>query len=100
MVDSASKSMALAGVTADDIALVVPHQANTRIIDGLVRALKLPAHITVARDIVTTGNTSAASVPLALSSLVASGEAESGGLALLLAFGAGLTYAGQVVRIP
>jgi len=96
----ARRACELAGVSLDELSAFVPHQANTRIIDGLVRALKLPAHITVARDIVTTGNTSAASVPLALSSLVASGEAESGGLALLLAFGAGLTYAGQVVRIP
>jgi len=78
----------------------VPHQANVRIIDALARSLKLPDHVVVARDIATTGNTSAASVPLALSSLVSAGEVSSGDLALLLAFGAGLTYAGQVVRIP
>ena len=87
-------------VCVDDLAAFVPHQANQRIIDAMVRALKLPSSVVVARDIATTGNTSAASVPLALSSLVTSGEVESGGLALLLAFGAGLTYAGQVVRIP
>jgi 3-oxoacyl-[acyl-carrier-protein] synthase III len=90
----------LAGVSLDELSAFVPHQANQRIVDAMVRALKLPAHVVVARDIATTGNTSAASVPLALSSLVTSGEVESGGLALLLAFGAGLTYAGQVVRIP
>jgi 3-oxoacyl-[acyl-carrier-protein] synthase-3 len=90
----------LAGVSLDDLSAFVPHQANQRIIDALVRALELPSSVVVARDIATTGNTSAASVPLALSALVNSGEAESGGLALLLAFGAGLTYAGQVIRIP
>jgi 3-oxoacyl-[acyl-carrier-protein] synthase-3 len=84
----------------DELSAFVPHQANQRIVDAMVRALKLPTHVVVARDIATTGNTSAASVPLALSSLVTSGEVESGGLALLLAFGAGLTFAGQVVRIP
>jgi 3-oxoacyl-[acyl-carrier-protein] synthase-3 len=90
----------LAGVALDDLSAFVPHQANQRIVDAMVRALKLPSSVVVARDIATTGNTSAASVPLALSSLVTSGEVESGGLALLLAFGAGLTYAGQVIRIP
>ena len=90
----------LAGVGLDDLGAFVPHQANQRIVDAMVRALKLPSSIVVARDIATTGNTSAASVPLALSRLVTSGEVESGGLALLLAFGAGLTYAGQVIRIP
>jgi 3-oxoacyl-[acyl-carrier-protein] synthase III len=96
----ALSACALAGVSLDELSAFVPHQANQRIVDAMVRALKLPAHVVVARDIATTGNTSAASVPLALSSLVTSGEVESGGLALLLAFGAGLTYAGQVVRIP
>lgn len=96
----ALRACELAGVTLDDLAAFVPHQANQRIVDAMVRALKLPSQVVVARDIATTGNTSAASVPLALSRLVGSGEVASGGLALLLAFGAGLTYAGQVVRIP
>jgi 3-oxoacyl-[acyl-carrier-protein] synthase-3 len=96
----ARRACALAGIGIDDLAAFVPHQANLRIIDALVRALKLPDHVVVARDIATTGNTSAASVPLALSSLVSSGAVESGGHVLLLAFGAGLTYAGQVIRIP
>lgn len=100
MAPVALRACELAGVSLDDLDAFVPHQANQRIVDAMVRALKLPSHIKVARDIATTGNTSAASVPLALSSLVTSGEVESGGLALLLAFGAGLTYAGQVVRIP
>jgi 3-oxoacyl-[acyl-carrier-protein] synthase III len=96
----AHRACDFAGVSLDDLSAFVPHQANQRIVDAMVRSLKLPQHVVVARDIATTGNTSAASVPLALSSLVTSGEVESGGLALLLAFGAGLTYAGQVVRLP
>ena len=96
----ARRACELAGVDLADIRAFVPHQANVRIVDGLARALKLPDHVVIARDIATTGNTSAASVPLALSALVNTGQVDSGDLALLLAFGAGLTYAGQVVRIP
>ncbi|MDQ1685890.1 MAG: 3-oxoacyl-[acyl-carrier-protein] synthase [Frankiaceae bacterium] len=96
----AHRACELAGVELADIRAFVPHQANNRIVDALARALKLPDHVVVARDIATTGNTSAASVPLAFASLVNTGEVSSGDLALLLAFGAGLTYAGQVVRIP
>jgi 3-oxoacyl-[acyl-carrier-protein] synthase-3 len=100
MAPVALRACELAGVSLGDLDAFVPHQANERIVDAMVRALKLPSQVVVARDIATTGNTSAASVPLALSSLVTTGAVESGGLALLLAFGAGLTYAGQVVRIP
>jgi 3-oxoacyl-[acyl-carrier-protein] synthase-3 len=82
------------------LAAFVPHQANLRIIDSLVRALKLPDTCVVARDVVEVGNTSAASIPLALARLVESGEVPSGAPALLLGFGAGLTYAGQVVLMP
>jgi 3-oxoacyl-[acyl-carrier-protein] synthase III len=96
----ARRACELAGVGVADIRAFVPHQANARIVDALARALKLPEHVVVAHDIATTGNTSAASVPLALSSLVNTGAVERGDLALLLAFGAGLTYAGQVVRVP
>lgn len=96
----ARRACELAGITTDDLAAFVPHQANTRIVDALTRALRLPASVVVAHDIAETGNTSAASVPLALSQLIAGGEVKTGDLALLLAFGAGLTYAGQVIRIP
>jgi 3-oxoacyl-[acyl-carrier-protein] synthase-3 len=88
-----------AGITVDDVDALVLHQANARIVDAVVRALGRPRAV-VANDIEHTGNTSAASVPLALSRVVADGAVASGDLALLLAFGAGLTYAGQVVRIP
>jgi 3-oxoacyl-[acyl-carrier-protein] synthase-3 len=89
-----------AGVEIGDLAAVVPHQANLRITDSLVRALKLPGHIVVARDVIDSGNTSAASIPLALSRLLEAGEVRRGDQVLLLGFGAGLTAAGQVVRCP
>jgi 3-oxoacyl-[acyl-carrier-protein] synthase-3 len=96
----ARRAVDLAGIEMGDLAAFVPHQANLRIVDALVRALKLPDTVVVARDIADTGNTSAASVPLALARLVATGDVQSGDHALLLAFGAGLTYAGQVIRVP
>ena len=78
----------------------MPHQANLRRVDGLVESLELPAHVPVARDIRETGNTSAASVPLAMERMLESGEAKSGETALLIGFGAGLVYAAQVVVLP
>jgi len=89
-----------AGITLDDLDVFVPHQANMRIIDAMARAMKLPAHVRIARDIADQGNTSAASVPLALERMIEEGEARSGDTALLIAFGAGLSYAAQVVRVP
>ena len=88
------------GVSVDDLDLFVPHQANMRIIDAMARSIKLPEHVKVARDIAEQGNASAASIPLALDQMIADGEAKSGDLALLIAFGAGLAYAAQVVRVP
>jgi 3-oxoacyl-[acyl-carrier-protein] synthase-3 len=89
-----------AGVQLDELGAIVLHQANLRIVDSIVRALKLPSSVVVSRDIVDTGNTSAASVPLALCALAESGEVAPGAPVLLLAFGAGLTVAGQVVLMP
>lgn len=100
MVDVCYRALAAAGLTAADIQLFVPHQANNRITDALVRGLKFPDNVVVARDIVTTGNTSAASIPLALDGLVKDGVAKSGDLALMVGFGAGLAYAAQVIRVP
>ena len=88
-----------AGVTPSELAAFVPHQANARIIDGIVKRLNIPDAI-IAKDIVESGNTSAASVPLALSKLVERREVPSGAPVLLFGFGGGLTYAGQVVRCP
>jgi 3-oxoacyl-[acyl-carrier-protein] synthase-3 len=88
-----------AGVALDDIAAFVPHQANLRIIDALARRIGLPNAI-IARDIVTSGNTSAATIPIALSRMVEAGEIPSGAPVLVLGFGSGLSYAGQVVLAP
>jgi 3-oxoacyl-[acyl-carrier-protein] synthase III len=89
-----------AGISADELDCFVPHQANMRIIDAMARAMKLPDTVRIARDIAEQGNTSAASIPLALDRMLDEGEARSGDLALLVAFGAGLTYAAQVVVVP
>jgi 3-oxoacyl-[acyl-carrier-protein] synthase III len=89
-----------AGIEPSDLAAFVPHQANTRIIDGIVKRLGLGPHVVVAKDLIESGNTSAASVPLALSKLVERREVPSGAPVLLFGFGGGLTYAGQVVRCP
>jgi 3-oxoacyl-[acyl-carrier-protein] synthase-3 len=88
-----------AGVAPEEIAAFVSHQANTRIIDGLAKRIGLPNAI-VVKDIVESGNTSAASVPLALSKMVERREVPAGAPVLLFGFGGGLTYAGQVVRCP
>ena len=73
---------------------------NVRIIDAMAKQMKLPERVVIARDIVDTANTSAASVPLAAERLVREGQAKSGDLALQIGFGAGLAYAAQVVEIP
>lgn len=88
-----------AGVEPHELAAFVPHQANLRIIDLLAKKLGA-ANAVVARDIVTAGNTSAASIPLALSRMVGRGDIPSGAPVLIVGFGAGLTYAAQVVLAP
>jgi len=88
-----------AGIDPSELAAFVPHQANLRIIDLIAKKIGAENAV-VARDIVTSGNTSAASVPLALSRMVEHGEIPSGGPVLLLGFGSGLAYAGQVVLAP
>ncbi len=89
-----------AGVVADDLDALIPHQANGRISDAIARALKVKDSCAMATDIRNQGNTSAASVPLAMEELLRTGKAQPGGLALLVAFGAGMSYAAQVVRLP
>ncbi|MCW2781587.1 MAG: ketoacyl-ACP synthase [Marmoricola sp.] len=100
MAKVAMETLDRSGITVDDLDVFVPHQANMRITDAMARSMKLPEHVTIARDIAHQGNSSAASVPLALRQLVLDGEAKSGDIALLIAFGAGLTYAAQVIRVP
>ncbi|MFL6002397.1 MAG: beta-ketoacyl-ACP synthase III [Nocardioides sp.] len=100
MAKIAEETLTRTGISVDDLDVFVPHQANMRITDAMVRSMKLPERVVVARDIAHQGNSSAASVPLALRQLVLDGEARSGDLALLIAFGAGLSYAAQVIRVP
>jgi beta-ketoacyl ACP synthase len=89
-----------AELTTDDMDAMIPHQANGRIIEIMARVLKLPEHCALANDIEETGNTSAASIPLAMEALLRKGESKPGDTALLIAFGAGLSYAAQVVTLP
>lgn len=96
----AREACARAGLSLSDLAGVVTHQANLRIIDAVVGQLGLPDSVVIARDVVDAGNTSAASVPLALSKLVERGELRTGAPVLLLAFGGGLSWAGQVIDCP
>jgi len=100
MVKVAKEALEVAGIKAEDLSALVTHQANIRIIDELVKQLQLPESVAVARDIVNTGNTSAASVPLAMHQLLKDGTVKSGGLALQIGFGAGLAFAAQVVVLP
>ncbi len=88
------------GLTVDDIDVFVPHQANMRIIDELAKQLKLPEGVVIGRDIAETGNTSAASIPLATHRLIEEGAAKSGDVLVQFGFGAGLVYAGQVLVLP
>ncbi|MFD7169381.1 ketoacyl-ACP synthase III [Streptomyces violascens] len=100
MAKVAQQALDAAGISPDDLDVFIPHQANMRIIDSMVKTLKLPDHVTVARDVETTGNTSAASIPLAMERLLATGQAKSGDTALVIGFGAGLVYAATVVTLP
>lgn len=100
MAKTAAKALEVAGVKAEELSAVVTHQANIRIIDELAKQLGVPENVVVARDIIYTGNTSAASVPLAMHALLEAGEVKSGGFALQIGFGAGLAFGAQVVVLP
>jgi 3-oxoacyl-[acyl-carrier-protein] synthase III len=100
MAKVAKEAVAAAGLEPSDLAALVTHQANMRIIDELAKQLELPESVVVARDIVDTGNTSAASIPLAMHRLLAEGSVKSGQYALQIGFGAGLAFAAQVVELP
>jgi 3-oxoacyl-[acyl-carrier-protein] synthase-3 len=88
-----------AGVDPSELAAFIPHQANLRIVEAIARKLGAP-QAKVADDIVTAGNTSSASIPLALSRMIERGEIPSGAPALLIGFGAGICYAAQVIKVP
>ena len=100
MVKVAKEALEEAGVKAEDLNAIVMHQANERIIDEMAKQLALPDHVVVARDIKTSGNTSAASIPLAMHALLEQGQIKSGDLALQIGFGAGLAFGAQVVVVP
>ena len=100
MADVAREAVAGAGLEMSDLDAFVPHQANLRITELLSRRLELPEDVAIARDVVDAGNTSAASVPLAIEAMARNGEVKAGDTALLIAFGAGLSFASQVVRVP
>lgn len=89
-----------AGVKPAELGAFIPHQANIRIIEAMVKEMELPDSVIVADDIRTNGNTSAASIPLAMDALLESNPELHGKLALLVGYGAGLVYAGQVVTLP
>lgn len=100
MAKVAKKALDEAGITSADLAAFIPHQANARIIDEFAKQLALPESVVIAHDIVHTGNTSAASIPLATHALLQDHPELSGGLALQIGFGAGLVYGAQVVVLP
>jgi len=89
-----------AGISPDELKAFIPHQANLRIIETMAKDMKLPDSIVIADDIRETGNTSAASIPLAMDTLLKKHPELHGGLALIIGYGAGLVYAGQVVKLP
>ena len=100
MAKVAQQALEAAGITADELGALIPHQANARIIDQMAKTLKLPESVAIARDIADAGNTSAASVPLAAHRLLRENPELSGKFALQIGFGAGLAFAAQVVVLP
>lgn len=100
MAKVALEALKKAGISPEELDVFVPHQANMRIIDAMARSMKLPDSVVIARDVADQGNSSAASIPLALNRLVEERQVKSGDTALMIAFGAGLAYAAQVVVVP
>lgn len=94
---STNASLAMAGLTVNDIDLVIPHQANTRIVEAAWKRLGFAQEKTVM-ILDRTGNTSAASIPLALADALAEGRLKQGDTVLFLGFGAGMTWASMIVR--
>ena len=100
MAKVAQQALEASGIAAAELTAFVPHQANMRIIDEFAKQLGLPDSVLIARDIQTTGNTSAASIPLAMHRLLEEHPEASGGFALQIGFGAGLVFGAQVVTLP
>jgi len=100
MAKVAKQALEVAGITSADLAAFIPHQANMRIVDEFAKQLGLPESVVIGRDVANTGNTSAASIPLATHRLLEEHPELSGGLALQIGFGAGLVFGAQVVVLP
>jgi 3-oxoacyl-[acyl-carrier-protein] synthase III len=100
MSKAALKALEAAGLTVDDIDAFIPHQANVRIIETMAKEMNMPERVIIADDIRKNGNTSAASIPLAMDALLDQHPELHGKLALIIGYGAGLVYAGQVVKLP
>ncbi len=98
--EAARRVLDESGVRPEDLDVFIPHQANNRITDSMLRHLKLPEQVVVARTIRHLGNTSASSVPIAIDTLLTEGQAKSGQTALIIGFGAGLVYGGQLITLP
>ncbi len=97
---AAQRALDAAGVTVNDLDVFIPHQANLRIIETMAKDMKMPESVLIADDIRSNGNTSAASIPLAMDALLEKHPEMHGKLALIIGYGAGLVYAGQVVKLP
>jgi 3-oxoacyl-(acyl-carrier-protein) synthase III len=100
MSKAALKALESAGLTVNDIDAFIPHQANVRIIETMAKEMDMPDSVIIADDIRKNGNTSAASIPLAMDALLQKHPELHGKLALIIGYGAGLVYAGQVVKLP
>jgi 3-oxoacyl-[acyl-carrier-protein] synthase-3 len=100
MSKAANKALESAGLSVNDLDAFIPHQANIRIIESMAKEMNMPDSVVIADDIRTNGNTSAASIPLAMDVLLQKHPELHGKLALLIGYGAGLVYAGQVVKLP
>jgi 3-oxoacyl-[acyl-carrier-protein] synthase-3 len=97
MSEACDAALERAGLTGDDIDLLVPHQANLRIIDATARHAGVPMDMVMV-NVDRYGNTSSASIPLALAQAEAEGRIGPGSVVLLVAFGAGFTWASSVIR--
>jgi 3-oxoacyl-[acyl-carrier-protein] synthase-3 len=100
MSKAALKALESAGLTVNDIDAFIPHQANIRIIETMAKEMNIPDNVIIADDVRVNGNTSAASIPLAMDALLDQHPELHGKLALIIGYGAGLVYAGQVVKLP
>lgn len=100
MSKAALKALDSAGLSVNELDAFIPHQANVRIIETMAKEMKIPDSVLIADDIRTNGNTSAASIPLAMDAILAKHPELHDKIALLIGYGAGLVYAGQVVKLP